>query len=93
MHTIIYIFSIYYYNAIYEHMHHTHSFQNRLLFIDGVVVIHAKITFYCFNDMHIGCPDKGTSVNSLAPPPPPAAMFANADDHLSNCVKNPSQYN
>ena len=42
---------------------------------------------------YIGCPDKGTSVNSLAPPPPPAAMFANADDHLSNCVKNPSQYN
>ncbi len=53
MHTIIYIFSIYYYNAIYEHMDHTHSFQKRLLFIDGVVVIHAKITFYCFNDMHI----------------------------------------
>ena len=53
MHTIIYIFSIYYYNAIYEHMHHTHSFQNRLLFIDGVVVIHAKVTLYYFNDMHI----------------------------------------
>ena len=42
---------------------------------------------------HIGCPDKGTSVNSLATSTTAAAMFANADDHLSNCVKNPSQYN
>ena len=39
----------------------------------------------------IGCPDKGTSVNSLATST--AAMFPNADDHLSNCVKNLSQYN
>ena len=39
----------------------------------------------------IGCPDKGTSVNSLATAT--AAIFPNADDHLSNCVKNPSQYN
>ena len=44
---------------------------------------------------NIGCPDKGTSVNSLATSSATtaAAMFANADDHLSNCVKNPCQYN
>ena len=51
-----------------------------------------SLKYMRFNQNVIGCPDKGTSVNSLAPPPP-AAMFANADDHLSNCVKNPSQYN
>ena len=39
----------------------------------------------------IGRPDKGTSVISLTAAT--AAMFPNADDHLSNCVRNPSQYN
>ena len=36
----------------------------------------------------IGCPDKGTSVNSLATSPATttAAIFKNADDTLSNCV-------
>ena len=38
-------------------------------------------------DGFIGCPDKGTSVNSLATSAATAAaMFANADDHFSNCV-------
>ena len=37
-----------YYCAIYEHTYHTHSFENRIVFIDGVVVINSKITFYCF---------------------------------------------
>ena len=42
----------------------------------------------------IGCPDKGTSVNSLATSPATtAAIFINADDTLSNCVQNLSQYN
>ena len=38
-----------------------------------------------------GRPDKGASVVSLATAT--AAIFANADDHLSNWVENPSQYN
>ena len=43
----------------------------------------------------IGCPDKGTSVISLATAATTttAAMFTNADDNLSNCVQNSSQYN
>ena len=38
----------------------------------------------------IGRPDKGASVVSLATTA--AAIFANADDHLSIWVENPSQY-
>ena len=42
---------------------------------------------------HIGCPDKGASVVSLATAATTAvAIFANADDHLSIWVENPSQY-
>ena len=44
-------FCIHHHNTIYEHMHHTQNLQNSLVFIDGVVVIKAKITFYCFNDI------------------------------------------
>ena len=40
----------------------------------------------------IGHPDKGTSVISLTTTAA-TAMFPNADDHVSNCVRNPSQYN
>ena len=37
---------------------------------------------------------KGTSVISLTTTAAAATtMFPNADDHLSNCVRNPSQYN
>ena len=53
---------------------------------------------YFIDFVVIGCPDKGTSVISLATATTAAAtttaaMFPNADDHLSNCVKHPSQYN
>ena len=37
--------------------------------------------------------DKGTSVVTLTTATTTAAMFPNADDQLSNWVKNPSQYN
>ena len=46
------IYFINYYCAIYEHTYHTHSFENRIVFIDGVVVIISKITFYCSIGMH-----------------------------------------
>ena len=39
--------------------------------------------------MAIGRSYKGASVLSLAT----TAVFANADDHLSNWAENPSQYN
>ena len=40
----------------------------------------------------VGCSvlDKGTSVITFTAT---AAMFPNADDNLSNCVENRSQYN
>ena len=37
--------------------------------------------------------DKGTSVITFTTTTATAAMFPNADDNLSNCVENPSQYN
>ena len=43
-------------------------------------------------NINIGRPDKGASVVSLATAATAAAIFANADDHLSIWVENPSQY-
>ena len=40
----------------------------------------------------IGRPDKGASVVSLATAATAAAIIANADDHLSIWVENPSLY-
>ena len=51
-----------------------------------------------FDIRDIGRPvlDKGTTVitfTATATATATAAMFPNADDYLSNCVENPSQYN
>ena len=43
--------------------------------------------------MAIGRSYKGASVLSLATTAAATAVFANADDHLSNWAENPSQYN
>ena len=46
-----------------------------------------------YTHINIGRLDKGASVVSLATATTAAAIFANAEDQLSNCVENPSQYN
>ena len=51
------------------------------------------IYIYIYRYINIGRPDKGTSVISLTTTATATAMFPNADDHLRNCVRNPSQYN